>query len=81
MQVKGSVAIDVGCSTGGFTDVLLHHGAARVYSVDVGYGLLDFRLRSDARVALLERVNAKHLTTELVPEPGKRVPSQITQAS
>jgi 23S rRNA (cytidine1920-2'-O)/16S rRNA (cytidine1409-2'-O)-methyltransferase len=65
----GRVALDVGASTGGFTDVLLTHGAARVYAVDVGHGQLAWKLRSDARVRVLERTNARHLTAALVPEP------------
>ena len=65
----GLVAIDVGASTGGFTDVLLTHGAARVYAVDVGHGQLAWKLREDARVVVLERTNARHLTAELIPEP------------
>lgn len=66
----GLVAIDVGASTGGFTEVLLRRGAARVYAVDVGYGQLDQRLRADPRVVVLERTNARHLTAEHVPEPA-----------
>ncbi len=65
----GAVAIDVGASTGGFTDVLLRRGARRVYAVDVGYGQLDTGLRADPRVAVLERTNARHLTAAQVPEP------------
>jgi 23S rRNA (cytidine1920-2'-O)/16S rRNA (cytidine1409-2'-O)-methyltransferase len=64
----GRVAVDVGASTGGFTDVLLAHGAARVYAVDVGHGQLAWKLRSDARVVVLERTNARHLTAEQIPE-------------
>lgn len=64
----GMVAVDVGCSTGGFTDVLLHYGAARVYAVDVGYGELAWKLRNDERVILLERTNARYLTAEQIPE-------------
>ena len=65
----GMVALDVGASTGGFTDVLLQRGAARVYAVDVGHGQLDWRLRNDPRVVVLEKTNARHLTRELIPEP------------
>ena len=67
-DIRDSVAIDVGCSTGGFTDVLLQAGARRVYAVDVGYNLLDFRLRNDDRVVVLERTNARHLSGDLVPD-------------
>ncbi len=55
----GLVALDIGASTGGFTDCLLQHGASRVYAVDVGYGQLDYRLRQDPRVVVMERVNAR----------------------
>ncbi len=65
----GAVAVDVGASTGGFTDVLLTHGAARVYAVDVGHGQLAWKLRSDPRVIVLEKTNARHLTAGEVPEP------------
>ena len=58
---RGRVCLDVGASTGGFTDCLLQRGAARVYAVDVGYGQLDQRLRSDPRVVVMERINARHL--------------------
>lgn len=62
----GLVALDAGASTGGFTDCLLQHGAARVYAVDAGYGQLDYRLRQDERVLVMERTNARELTE--VPE-------------
>ena len=64
----GMVAVDIGCSTGGFTDVLLHYGAERVYAVDVGYGEFAWKLRGDARIVLLERTNARYLTSEHIPE-------------
>jgi 23S rRNA (cytidine1920-2'-O)/16S rRNA (cytidine1409-2'-O)-methyltransferase len=66
----GLVAVDVGASTGGFTDVLLARGAARVYAVDVGYGQLAEKLRADERVVSMERVNARTLTAETLPEPA-----------
>ena len=69
IDVTGVVALDVGASTGGFTDVLLARGAARVYAVDVGYGQLHWKLRSDDRVVVLERTNARNLTAEQIPEP------------
>ena len=65
----GKTCLDCGASTGGFTDVLLHAGAAKVYAVDVGYGQLAWKLRTDARVVSLERTNARYLTSEQVPEP------------
>jgi 23S rRNA (cytidine1920-2'-O)/16S rRNA (cytidine1409-2'-O)-methyltransferase len=61
IQVSGRTALDVGASTGGFTDCLLRHGAARVIAVDVGYGQLDWRLRSDPRVVVLEKTNIRYL--------------------
>jgi 23S rRNA (cytidine1920-2'-O)/16S rRNA (cytidine1409-2'-O)-methyltransferase len=69
MDVAGRVAADIGASTGGFTDCLLQRGAARVYAVDVGYGQIDYRLRIDPRVTLLERTNARYLTAASLPEP------------
>lgn len=64
----GLIAMDVGSSTGGFTDVLLTHGAAKVYAVDVGTGQLDPKIRNDARVVVMEQTNARHLTREMVPD-------------
>ncbi len=66
---KGWICLDVGASTGGFTDCLLQQGAKRVYALDVGYGQLDYRLRQDPRVVVMERVNARHLRPEDLPEP------------
>jgi 23S rRNA (cytidine1920-2'-O)/16S rRNA (cytidine1409-2'-O)-methyltransferase len=63
------ICLDVGASTGGFTDVLLSRGAAKVYAVDVGHGQLAWKLRNDPRVVVLERSNARYLTTAEVPEP------------
>ncbi len=68
LVVSGLVAIDVGASTGGFTDVLLKRGAARVYAIDVGYGQLDWRLRTDPRVVVLERTNIRY--RDRLPEPA-----------
>lgn len=64
----GVVAMDLGASTGGFTDVLLRNGARHVYSVDVGFGQLDWRIRNDERVTVMERTNARALTEEMFPE-------------
>ena len=66
IDVEGRVCADIGASTGGFTDCLLQHGAVRVYAVDVGHGILHWRLRNDERVVVLEGVNARHL--EQLPE-------------
>jgi 23S rRNA (cytidine1920-2'-O)/16S rRNA (cytidine1409-2'-O)-methyltransferase len=66
LEVRGRTALDVGASTGGFTDCLLQRGARAVIAVDVGYGILDYRLRSDPRVTVLERTNARALTMELL---------------
>jgi 23S rRNA (cytidine1920-2'-O)/16S rRNA (cytidine1409-2'-O)-methyltransferase len=68
-DVGGAVALDVGSSTGGFTDVLLSRGAAKIYAVDVGTNQLAWKLRQDPRVVVLEQTNARYLTRERVPEP------------
>ena len=65
----GKTCLDCGASTGGFTDVLLQHGAKKVYAVDVGYGQLAWKLRTDERVVNLERTNLRYLTHEQIPEP------------
>ena len=68
----GRMALDIGASTGGFTDVLLQRGATRVVAVDVGHGQLDWKLRSDPRVVVMERQNARTLTPQLLPEDARR---------
>ncbi len=68
IDVTGKRCLDIGASTGGFTDCLLQHGAARVIAVDTGYGQIDFRLRQDPRVRLLEKTNARYLTREQLGE-------------
>jgi len=68
IDVKGKICLDVGASTGGFTDCLLQRGAARVIAVDTGYGQMDFKLRQDARVKLLEKTNARYVTREVIGE-------------
>jgi 23S rRNA (cytidine1920-2'-O)/16S rRNA (cytidine1409-2'-O)-methyltransferase len=65
---EGLICLDVGCSTGGFTDCLLQRGAARVYAVDVGYGQFDWRLRQDPRVVLIERTNIRTIERTAIPE-------------
>ena len=69
IDVTGAVALDVGSSTGGFTDVLLSRGAAKVYAVDVGTNQLAWKLRSDPRVIVHEQTNARDLTADIIPEP------------
>jgi 23S rRNA (cytidine1920-2'-O)/16S rRNA (cytidine1409-2'-O)-methyltransferase len=68
IDVRGKTALDIGASTGGFTDCMLQRGAEKVYAVDVGRGQLDWKLRNDPRVIVLEKVNARSLSREQVPE-------------
>jgi 23S rRNA (cytidine1920-2'-O)/16S rRNA (cytidine1409-2'-O)-methyltransferase len=69
LDVDGKVCVDIGASTGGFTDVMLKHGAAKVYAIDVGHGQLDASLRNHARVVNREKVNARYLQAESFDEP------------
>jgi 23S rRNA (cytidine1920-2'-O)/16S rRNA (cytidine1409-2'-O)-methyltransferase len=74
----GTMALDLGASTGGFTDVLLQRGAMRVYAVDVGHGQLEWRLRNEPKVIVLERTNARHLNRDLIPEPVDLVVADVS---
>ena len=73
LSPKDRVCLDIGASTGGFCDVLLHHGAAKVYAVDVGHGQLAWKLRNDPRIVVRERVNARYLDATQIPEPIEAV--------
>ena len=68
IDVNGKIALDIGASTGGFTDCLLQRGCAKVYAVDVGHGQLDWKLRNDLRVIVLEKLNARFLSRKHIPE-------------
>ena len=68
INVTGMTAMDIGAATGGFTDVLLQNGASHVYAIDVGYGQLDWKIRNDERVTVMERTNARYLTRKEIPE-------------
>lgn len=68
INAKGETALDVGASTGGFTDCLLRHGAEKVYAVDVGYGQLDWKLRNNPRVVVIEKTNIRYLEKDRIPE-------------
>src|SRR3954453_1791130 len=68
VEVQGKTALDIGASTGGFTDCMLQRGAGKVYAVDGGYGQLDWKLRNEPRIIVLEKVNARFLTAEKIPE-------------
>jgi 23S rRNA (cytidine1920-2'-O)/16S rRNA (cytidine1409-2'-O)-methyltransferase len=76
VDVRGCVCADVGASTGGFTDCLLQHAAARVYSIDVGQGVLDWKLRQDRRVVVLEKTNARYL--DRLPEPVDMITMDVS---
>ena len=68
VDINGFVCLDVGASTGGFTDCLLHHGAGRVYAVDVGYGQLSWKLRQNPRVVVIERMNIRYMQPDTIPQ-------------
>ncbi|WP_433224838.1 TlyA family RNA methyltransferase [Microtetraspora malaysiensis] len=78
LKVEGRRCLDAGASTGGFTDVLLRHGAAHVLAVDVGYGQLAWSLRTDERVTVMERVNVRDLTSDMVGEPPTLVVGDLS---
>ena len=78
LNVSGKVIIDIGASEGGFTDCLLKHGANRVYAVDVAYGILNYKLRTNPKVVALERKNAKFLTDEDIPEKVDMITSDVS---
>lgn len=73
LSPEGLIGLDVGASTGGFTDVLLTHGAKMVYAVDVGHGQLAWKLRADPRVVVLEKCNARHLDPSIIPEQPQAI--------
>ena len=78
LNPAGCICLDVGASTGGFTDCLLQHGASRVYAVDVGYGQLAWKLRQDSRVVVVERTNIRHMSSEVIPEPVNLVTIDVS---
>ena len=69
VNCEDAICVDMGASTGGFTDCMLQHGARKVYAVDVGYGQLDYRLRTDSRVVNMEKTNIRYMDTSLIEEP------------
>jgi len=78
IDVAGKLCLDVGASTGGFTDCLLQRGAAKVIAVDTGYGQMDFKLRQDARVSLLEKMNARYLKRDAVGEAADLIVMDVS---
>ena len=81
LDVTGHVCSDFGCNVGGFTDCLLKRGAAQVYAIDTGYGTLDYRLRTDNRVIVMERTNALHVDPPTITPPGSPSPSTTPTSS
>ena len=78
IDIRGKICLDVGASTGGFTDCMLQQGAARVIAIDTGYGQMDFRLRQDPRVRLLEKTNARFLTREVLGEMADFIATDVS---
>jgi 23S rRNA (cytidine1920-2'-O)/16S rRNA (cytidine1409-2'-O)-methyltransferase len=78
IDVQNAICMDVGASTGGFTDCLLQNGAARVYAIDVGYGQLDWKLRNDSRVIPFERTNVRHMEVDALPEKAEIVTIDVS---
>lgn len=78
LELKGKVCMDVGASTGGFTDCMLQNGAVKVYSVDVGHGQLDWKLRNDERVVCMERTNIRYVLPEDIAEPAEFVSIDVS---
>ena len=81
LDVTGQIAVDLGASTGGFTDCLLQAGVAKVYAIDVGHGQLAWKLRQDARVVVMEKTNARHLTPAQMPQPFSPVDLVVIDCS
>ena len=78
ISLDGKVCMDVGASTGGFTDCMLQNGAVKVYSVDVGHGQLDWKLRNDERVVCMERTNMRYVTEDDIEEPAQFVSIDVS---
>ena len=78
LSLEGKVCMDVGASTGGFTDCMLQNGAVKVYSIDVGHGQLDWKLRNDPRVVCMERTNIRYVTPEDIGEPASFVSIDVS---
>ncbi len=76
--VAGKIALDIGCSTGGFTDCLLQHGAVMIYAVDVGYGQLDLSLRSNPKIVVMEKTNARYLQPDKFPVPPEIITVDVS---
>lgn len=78
VSCDGAVCVDMGASTGGFTDCMLQHGAVKVYAIDVGYGQLDYKLRVDTRVVNMEKTNIRYLDTDLIEEPADLISIDVS---